>query len=275
MKLLMENWRSFINEQDEEAVVDQILDISSYEDYVAKLGNAVTDDRVKAVLAAGLKDGNPQDESVGVSPGGGPCTQFMPIQNEIDLAKSLGWPATKDPKLVPKILQGGPISGDDLGGSPIISAMNYYIVDGHHRWSQIYMINPRAVIETMDIKIQDPEVALRAMQAAIAVVQGRVPSAQVEPGMNIFQMPEEEMVQWMQQNFSEEFVKLFIANSDAQDVEGVIKQILSNISLMRENNPPQTDTTRGYMPQTGNEETINQELGALKRGIVNFKEPAE
>jgi len=44
---------------------------------------------------------------------------------------------------------------------------------------------------------------------------------------------------------------------------------------MRENNPPQTDTTRGYMPQTGNEETINQELGALKRGIVNFKEPAE
>jgi len=272
----MENWRKFVNEQDkEESVVNQILDLDSYENYVVKLGNAVTDDRVKAVLAAGLKDGNPQDETVGVSAGGGPCTQFMPIQNEIDLAKSLGWPATKDPRLVPKILQGGPISGADMGGGDIISAMNYYIVDGHHRWSQIYMINPDAVIKTMDIKIQDPEVALRAMQAAIAVVQGKVPSAKVEKGMNVFQMSEEAMVQWMQQSFSETFIKLFIANSDAQDTEGVIKQILSNIKLMRDNNAPVTDTTRGYMPQTGNKETISQELSALKKGIVNFKEPAE
>jgi len=274
MKLLMESWRKFVNE-DIKDVVDNILELPGYEEYVAALGKAAGDPRVQAILKAGRKDGNVEDETVGVSSGGGPCTQFMPIQNEIDIAKSLGYPAKKSPALVPKILKGGPIGAADLGGSPIISASDYYIVDGHHRWSQIYMINPDAVIETMDIKINDPEAALRAMQAAIAVVQKRVPAAQVQPGMNIFTMADDAMVQWMQQNFSEEFVKLFIANSDATDVNGVIEQILFNIKLMRENNKPVTDTTRGFMPQTGNKETISQELGALKQGIVNFKEPAE
>jgi hypothetical protein len=275
MKLLMEKWRRFLNEQGEEkVVVNKILNVPDYEQFVSQLGDAVNDPRVKAVLGSGLKDGNPGDETVGVSGGGGPCTQFLPIQNEIDLSKSLGYAATK-PALVPKILQGGPISAADMGGSPIVSASDRYIVDGHHRWSQVYMINPDAAIETMDIKIADPEVALRAMQAAIAAVQGVVPSQEVEKGMNVFNMSSEAMTQWMQKNLGDQFIKLFVANSDAQDANGVIEQILFNISLMRENNKPVTDTTRGYMPQTGDPAQINKELAALKKGMINFKEPTE
>jgi len=277
MKLLMENWRQFVSERDEQAVaaVEDVLDEPGYEEYVSQLGSAVEDPRVQAVLRSGLEDGNRNDEKVGVSPGGGPCTQFLPIQNEIDLAKSLGFPATKDPSNVAKVLTGGPITAADLGGSPIISAVNTYIVDGHHRWSQVYMLNPNAKIETMDIKINDPEAALRAMQASIAVVQKRVPSQSVEKGMNVFQMSAEAMAAWMDKNFSDEFVQIYIENSKAQDKMGVIKQILANINTMRENNPPQTDTSRGYMPQTGKADTIDSELRALAGGVVNWKEPAE
>jgi hypothetical protein len=277
VKLIMEGWRSFINEAPDpriKAAVEDVLEEPAYEKYVAELGSGADDPRVQAVLRAGLQDGNPRDESVGVSAGGGPCTQFLPIQNEIDLSKSLGFIAAR-PANVPKVLAGGPISAADMGGSPIISAANQYIVDGHHRWSQVYMINPDAVIETMDIKISDPETALRAMQAAIAVVQKRVPSQKVAKGLNVFAMSDEAMVKWMRGNFTPDFIKLFVANSEATDAKGVIEQILFNIHLMKENNSPVTDISRGYMPQTGNAETIDSELRALSRGIVNFKEPAE
>jgi hypothetical protein len=277
MKLLMENWRKFLNERDEKAIaaVDNVLDVPDYEEYVSQLGTAAADPRVQAILRSGLEDGNRNDEKVGVSPGGGPCTQFFPIQNEIDLSKSLGYPATKDPSNVAKVLAGGPITAGDFGGSPIISAVNTYIVDGHHRWSQVYMLNPQAAIETMDIKISDPEAALRAMQAAIAVVQKRVPSAEVKKGMNVFTMEDEVMVAWMDKNFSDKFVQIYIENSKAQDKRGVIKQILANIHTMRKNNPPQTDTSRGNMPQTGKADTIDSELRALAGGVVNWKGPAE
>jgi hypothetical protein len=273
----MEGWRSFINEAPDpriKAAVEDVLEEPAYEKYVAELGSGASDPRVQAVLRAGLQDGNPRDESVGVSAGGGPCTQFLPIQNEIDLSKSLGFIAAR-PANVPKVLAGGPISAADMGGSPIISAANQYIVDGHHRWSQVYMINPDAVIETMDIKISDAETALRAMQAAIAVVQKRVPSQKVAKGLNVFAMSDEAMVKWMRGNFTPDFIKLFVANSEATDAKGVIEQILFNIHLMKENNSPVTNISRGYMPQTGNAETIDSELRALSRGIVNFKEPAE
>jgi len=277
MKLLMENWRQFVNEEDRQAkaYLDKVLDIDNYEQYVAHLGKAAGDPRVKAVIAGGRGDGNPEDEAVGVSPGGGPCTQFLPVQNEIDLSKSLGFPATKDPSNVAKVLAGGPMTAADLGGSPIVSAVERYIVDGHHRWSQVYMLNPDAVIETMDIKIPDPEAALRAMQASIAVVQGKVPSQHADPGLNIFNMSDKAMVAWMNQNFSDQFVEIYVANSDATDKAGVIEQILFNIQLMREQNPPQTDTSRGYMPQTGKAGDIDRELDALEAGHVNWKEPAE
>jgi len=279
MKLLMENWRQFVNERDEEAIeaVEDILDAGGYEEYVSALGRAVSDPRVQAVLGAGREDGNRADEAIDVDPGGGPCTQFYPIQNEIDIANSLGYPATKDPANVTKVLAGGPMTAADFGPSsgPIVSAVDTYIVDGHHRWSQIFMLNPQAQIETMDIKISNPEAALRAMQAAIATVQGRIPSEAVPPGLNVFSMSDEAMVAWMDENFSDEFVQIYVANSDAQDKQGVIEQILSNIHLMRENHPPQTDTTRGYMPQTGSPAAIEKELRALRRGAVNWKEPAE
>ena len=76
-------------------------------------------------------------------------------------------------------------------------------------------------------------------------------------------------------NFSKEFLKLFIANSDAADVAGVIEKVLANINYMKGNNKPVTDISRGYMPQTGNANQIKAELGALKTGEINYLQPVE
>jgi len=275
MKLLMENWRSYLTEQEEDAKirVKTVLDEPDYENYVGELGQAAKDPRVLAVLGHGRSDGQRNDEKVHVKNGGGSCTQFKPIQNEIDLSKSLGYPATNSAKLVPKILAGGTITATDLGGDPIISAINTYIVDGHHRWSQIYMINPNAKIATKDLGIADPEVALRVTQTAIAVIQKQVSSQKVEPGLNVFEMTDDQIKEWMLTNFSEDFIQTFIANSDVTDVDGIVTRILDNIHQMKENNAPVTDISRTYMPQTGDTDTINKELSALKAGDINFKEP--
>lgn len=114
---------------------------------------------------------------------------MIPSQNEIDLNKSLKFPLT-DPTTLALYFAGGIITPPGgVGGSTSTSVLTSdggrYIVDGHHRWSSIFVINPNAQVTAIDINyVPDSQTALKETQLAIAAANGTIPSA-VATGPNL------------------------------------------------------------------------------------------
>ena len=56
----------------------------------------------------------------------------------------------------------------DVGG-PVVTYNGKYVIDGHHRWSQVYAANPDAKVPTIDIRGNlKPSEMLKVVHAAIA-----------------------------------------------------------------------------------------------------------
>lgn len=162
-----------------------------YPAFVEELKKVAKDKKLRAFLAAGREDGTPGDESISVIENTIVAANTLsPTQSEIDLGKSVGYPF-KNPGAVNSIVGGG---GPWVGGDPIIICGNK-VIDGHHRWSQVYVMNPERKLLCINIKVKNPVLALKMTQAAIAITQKNVPSQKVEPGMNIYAMSFDEIIQ--------------------------------------------------------------------------------
>ena len=152
------------------------------QEFVSKLSELIKDDKVSAFLNAGLADGDPEDDKITAKRGAIAVSSLKPTQNEIDLKGSVGWPF-KNPGTIAGILAGtaGVIN------SPLVVS-NGYVIDGHHRWSQVYCLNPSATIECIDFGFKSPDMALKMVDAAIAAKIKRIPTANVEAGFNIYDL---------------------------------------------------------------------------------------
>lgn len=102
--------------------------------------NDLTDDQ-KNLLEMGFGDGKYAQE-METEEKEIKAKDLHPTQNEIDVGKSLSYQISgKNPEQVKQILDGGPVTINlplvvyDYNGT-------YYIVDGHHRWSQAVPVEP-------------------------------------------------------------------------------------------------------------------------------------
>lgn len=173
---------------------------------------------------------------------------LKPTQNEIDVDKSLKFPLTNaDSARI--CLKGGVIA---VAGKRIITAGNgKYIVDGHHRWSQVCALNPEAKIAAIDLSdIKDPMKALKSTQLGIAADLGKVPVAKVE-GQNLLKMGEKALIGYVTKTITPEVLKEFKKAGKGDSPEAVGQFIWSNIERMQQNNQPVSGAPeRGIMPQT-------------------------
>ena len=64
---------------------------------------------------------------------------------------------------------------------PIITLNGEYIIDGHHRWSQLYLVNKKARITAIDCKSSTKNAidVLKKFQLAIGALIGKIPSNKV------------------------------------------------------------------------------------------------
>ena len=82
-------------------------------------------------------------------------------------------------------------------GAPIVTYKGVHVIDGHHRWSQLYMLNPNAKIAAYNIEsIEDkpdatPEDVLRRVQLGIGAFFGMIPESSGEKTVDVYDNKED------------------------------------------------------------------------------------
>lgn len=234
MNLLMENWRKFVNEAKtavapDAATAQQLDNIIKmpYEQFVTQFAKVAADPKVQAVLKYGLEDGQPNDEKVKITKMNANVSALKPTQNEIDINKSLGFPIKSTGALI-KILKGGP---QEPGGPIVTAAGGTIILDGHHRWSQVFCINPNAQISAIDLNIQgaNAETYLKVLQMAIASDVQKVPTQSVD-SVNLLDpsLSRQQLVSFLLKMSPKE-VLIECANSNSE-VSKLIKQVIGSVT---------------------------------------------
>ena len=241
--------------------------------------DGLTDEQL-ALLEKGFGDGE-YAEKMNTAVMDIKAKDLHPTQNEIDVGKSLSYQISgKNPDQVKQILDGGPVTINlplvvyDYNGT-------YYIVDGHHRWSQVFLLNPNCQINSIVFKnsagdtAQDPADMLRDFQGAIAIANdGEVPQSTVKPGMNMFDWSSDQLRDYLEENIQDGMVSAYqdFYNSEI-DKEDIENSVVSNAGLMKKSNKPINNApSRAVMPQTdtGVDKTGVAGLEIAKKGMTDL-----
>jgi hypothetical protein len=248
-------------------------------EFVEKFKKIASDSKVQAILKAGQTDGDQTDEKLDYTEGLISVKGLIPTQSEIGFNQSIQNILTDQYGSLDSILSGNA----DVGG-PIVIYNGKYIIDGHHRWSQVYAANPEAKMKALNIKGNlEPTQILKIVHLAIAVKVGGVPSADPK-GINILNGIEESKVLEAVNSELSEKAKEIWSKYGHKDNASISKHIYDNLSNLINNNKPVDGAPgRKHMPQTdvgvgkdkglGAEEKVKQKLDLLQKGIINFKNP--
>jgi hypothetical protein len=139
------------------------------------------DPKLSLLLRHGFSNGSAEDATIGVNIE----TQTVPVANMRPTQKEIGTDGSLKNILTGKHAKGSVEYKDYFEGDAVASMPGpfvykdgdtYYIIDGHHRWSQTYCLNPKTGLKcqvlTSSTKLTPSEV-LKNFQAAIAADQAR------------------------------------------------------------------------------------------------------
>ena len=261
------------------------------------------DPKVRAALRGGQKDAKSKDEVIKVSDNATPnVSTLKPTQNEISLSKSIGWPLSSYDTL--KNIETGDPSGR---GMKIVSSGDL-VIDGHHRWSSMWSVNPQADINAVDIDLaahgDSPDEKLALAQLAIAATidptSGDIPKAttggakdnilgsdagtikdmitslvgkKMDSGKPLLGDKYIETVKNSEEGKTYFGLESNMSNEQARGV--IINKVSENLSNLPKPQGPERD----YMPQFDGGDTHDKQVSLgnvvarMKAGDVNFKGP--
>lgn len=85
-----------------------------------------------------------------------------------------------------------------------------YIIDGHHRWSQVLCFNPKAKMTCINLESDlGPIATLKSAQLAVAGTQGDVQVRKVE-GKSIYDINKKDLRDYIDKNITEECINELI-----------------------------------------------------------------
>lgn len=255
----------------------------SYPQFVAALRSRLGDGKVMAALRAGRLDGRPEDELVSMParPVQLRACDLRPTQREVDLDKSLVYQLNAPAggtRMLELIL--GPHSVEING--PILTLNGEWVIDGHHRWSQVYCMNPDSLVTAWDLRTRedvDPVEFLKAVQLAVVAVTKRL-DVQLARGHNLFNIRHDDFLGYALTGRGSN--TSFFGMTDAVAAvlspggtrEDAAELVWHNVQRMqRESKPASSAPERGLMPQTDNAIGDPAFRTLLGSGDVNYKEP--
>lgn len=289
------------------------LDSLDYKSFIEHLGDLALDPKIQAAISTGLQDsGKKEDDAFYFSnPVGIPVRGCKPTQNEVVISKSLEFPLRdKNEENLRSLLSsksGSPYT-IKKGKTPMYIVVfndgtTNYVIDGHHRWSQVHSVNPDAELTgiIMRSKEKDPVEVLKAVQLAILkVVQDSVsdrenvvlPAAEGagdNPEHNLFACSEDSLKKYVVDNAGESFLNVAKETGRIEEVskEAAADYIWKNVLDLRQNSRPIAGATnRELMPQTDGADNLldPRATAALKSGdwkdelasgVINHAAPFE
>jgi hypothetical protein len=233
------------------------------------------------LLTNGGPDRGLANGALTITYGNADVATMVPTQNEIDLAKTLK-NTLQDPTSIEKFFKGGVIT--PFGDAPVITADNgTYIIDGHHRWSAIYLINPYAQVITVDAGyVPNPQTALKETQVGIVAQLGYL---KVSPGggINVYTVGRDvfdsSVAEWITTGDQKDAVlAVFRSNlgipgtaTEAEQLTAIENYIWTNVERMRALNPYVPGATnREVMPQAS---PLTPILALMGSGLLSYSFP--
>lgn len=241
-----------------------------YSNFIKWLKTYADDQRLQKLILSGNQDGSPSDDAFKAEQTAIPVQKLKPTQKEIGIPDSLKYPCTK-----PESFKNCFKSPVTIVG-PIITLNGEYVLDGHHRWSQVYAINPEASITATNLTNPSvtPEEALKAVQAAVAGLRGQVPEKSAT-GDNLLTISTEEVKQTVLGLVTDEVIGAAQQMNYATDKESFANKVVQNISKMRQTSQPAPGAPpRTAMPQPGEAKPpLSVDDKNITTGNINFKPP--
>lgn len=233
--------------------LEKWLKDKKYPDYVKTLNKMLKDPKAKVLLEDGF-GGELGDINFTFQPKLIRAASLIPTQAEIDVEKSLKHPLTK-PDNIKNDFSNKIIVND----TPIVTFRGNYVIDGHHRWSEVAMLNPDGKMLCFDYDADiSPVQMLKAVQGAIAAVlasqdkKGELPQSKVK-SQNVYdsEWSVEKITKWISDTITDECVEeLMKYYPKMHSKEDIVKTLADNVVSFKVNNPPVAQAQhRGDMPQ--------------------------
>jgi len=247
----------------------------------ADLSKYIADPKVKAVLDAGLADGDEDDDKLPFTSTKVAVKNLIPTQKEIGFDQSVKGNLDDEYGSLDGILKGNV----NVGG-PIVTYAGKYIIDGHHRWSTVFAANPGANMDALDIAPKagfQPLDILKAVHSSIAVDRNKVPSANPK-GKNILDgsMKYKDVLAKVKEIFAvtDKGEKVWKSFFEKQNIpyspELVAKHLYNNLDKIVKKGYAAGAPGRKDMPQTDADKTKSiDKLKSLAKGEININEPFE
>ncbi len=233
------------------------------------------------LLTTGGPDRGLANGALTITYGSADVADMVPTQNEIDLAKTLK-NTLQDPASIEKFFDGGVIT--PFGDAPVITADDgTYIIDGHHRWSAIYLINPYAQVITVDVGyVPNPQAALKETQIGIVAQLGYL---KVSPGggINVYTVQRDvfdsRVAEWITTGDQKDAVLAVFRDNlgipdtatEAEQLTAIENYIWTNVERMRALNPYVPGATnREVMPQAS---PLTPILALMGSGLLSYSFP--
>lgn len=234
--------KEILLKEDETDELKQILK-QDYPTFVKKLGDSIKDPKFLAAIKS-LSSEHPIKTS-DITPN---VRDLKPTQNEVVLANSLAFPLANVDS-AEECLKGGVTAPKNE--SIVTAGGGKYVIDGHHRWSQVFCMNPDAKIKAVDMtEMKDPIKALKATQLGVAAKIGEVPSSP-GGGVNLFTINEQTLKKYVIETITDDVIEVFKKYDKGSTKEEIANYIWENVKLLQTNATPVPNApSRNVMPQT-------------------------
>ena len=269
-KYLTEN--KLLKETPEEEFEDSISkDVPSFR---ADLAKDISDKDILNVIKKGMGDGDENDDKLPYSETSIKANKLTPTQKEIGFDQSIEGVLTDKFDSLQGIIDGNP----DLGPNPIITYDGKWIIDGHHRWSSAFAVNPQASLEVYNITKKpgfEPEDILKAVHTSIAVDRGKVPSSNPE-GDNILTSLSLDDIKEKVKKLTPKTRDIWYKNFDYDNDDQIANHLYKNLSTLVARGYMVGGPGRKDMPQTDADDTPSKtKLDPLEKGEINITKPFE
>lgn len=257
LKVLVQDVQATPENPEAVKIYNELIDLIQKKDYdetVDFVDDIVKDPKLKFLLSLGF-GGDFSNLKLKLKRTTIPAKRLVPTQNEIGTEATLKF-----------IMPGEAIDvcfeKTTIIIKPIVTFQGTFIVDGHHRWSQIFVTNPDANLVCIDITGNlSPVSMLKAVQCTIGSNLGHLIRKNIK-GSNLYDLSEKQIRKYIEDNIQE----LAVENL-SKYYDDPIQALVDNVIQMQRNNTPILNAPdRGEMPQTSKDPELFDDL---KNGVTD------